>query len=47
MTLVDNEYPYVSKVFENTPAFDADIKLNDKIIKVEGKDVKGQTLNDI
>lgn len=47
MTLVDNEYPYVSKVFENTPAFDADIKVNDKIIKVEGKDVKGQTLNDI
>ena len=47
MTLGEDGYPYISKIFDNTPAYDAELDLNDKIIKVEGQDIKGKNLNDV
>lgn len=47
MTLGEDGYPYISKIFDNTPAYDAELNLNDKIIKVEGQDIKGKNLNEV
>lgn len=38
---------YVVSVIEGTPAFFADIKPNDLIIKINGKDVKGMPTSDV
>lgn len=46
MTLGE-DYPYVSQIFDDTPAKEAGIELQDVIIKVDGKDVKGKSLNEI
>lgn len=47
MTLGEDEYPYISKIFDNTPSSDASLELNDKIIKISNDDIKGKSLNDI
>ena len=47
MTLGEDEYPYISKIFDNTPAYDAELNLNDKIIKVEDQDIKGKNLTEV
>jgi len=47
MTLGEDGYPYISKIFDNTPAYEAELNLNDKIIKVENQDIKGKNLNEV
>ncbi|MBI2932057.1 MAG: PDZ domain-containing protein, partial [Planctomycetes bacterium] len=45
----DRETGYVTVVtpLEDTPAFQADILPGDKMIKINGEDIKGQNLNDV
>ncbi len=47
MSVGDDGYPYISRIFDNSPASDVDLKINDKIIKVEGQDVKDYKLTEI
>lgn len=39
-----NEQVVISKVFDNTPAFKASLKVNDIITKIDGESVAGKTL---
>ena len=47
MSVGGDGYPYISKIFDNSPASDADLKINDKIIKVENQDIKDNSLTEI
>jgi tetratricopeptide (TPR) repeat protein len=46
LQIVEN-YPVVTTVFDPSPAKKAGIKTGDKIIKVDGKTIKGWKLNDV
>ena len=46
LQIVEN-YPVVTTVFDPSPAKKAGIKAGDKIIKVDGKTIKGWKLNDV
>lgn len=47
MYLGKDGYPYISRIFDSTPASDAELMINDKIIKVDNNDIKGFKLTDI
>ncbi|MBW2632250.1 MAG: tetratricopeptide repeat protein [Deltaproteobacteria bacterium] len=44
---IEENYPVVTTVFDPSPAKKAGIKAGDKIIKVDGKTIKGWKLNDV
>jgi carboxyl-terminal processing protease len=43
----DGEYTVISDPYENCPAFKAGLQPGDKIVEVEGKNVKGKTVSDV
>lgn len=47
LTKFTNQYPIVTEVFENTPAFESDFQVGDYLIKVEGKDVFDLPLDEV
>lgn len=47
MYLGKDGYPYISRIFDSTPASDAELMINDKIIKVDNNDINGFKLTDI
>ncbi len=42
-----DDYVIIAEPYEGFPAHDADLRAGDKIIKIEGKSVKGKTTDDI
>jgi len=43
----DGEYTVISDPYENCPAFKVGLQPGDKIVEVEGKNVKGKTVSDV